>query len=209
MHIKKGDHLFQEGVQAKEIYLIKSGKVQISKIVSGGKELILRICAKEEIIGELTLLAEDPKYLLNAKVIEDTEVGVINREILEEAFLRDSRLAFEYMKWMGDHFRRTQTRFHDLILSGKKGAVITTLIRLSNSFGRTLKNGILIELYLTNQTLGKFCGTTREQVNRILSELRKDNIISIEMGYITIHDMKYLRDEVGCDNCAMDLCTIG
>jgi CRP/FNR family transcriptional regulator len=208
LNLKKGSFLYQESMPAKEIFVIKSGKIQVSKVTSDGKELTLRICSKNEIVGELTLFTEDPKYLLNAKVMEDCEVGVIKQDILEEELLHNNQLAFEFMKWMSDHFRRTQTKFSDLIMLGKKGALYSTLIRMTNSYGVQTSNGIMIDMYLTNQILANFCGTTRESVNRMLSELKKEHIVSINRGKITIHDLDFLKKEVNCENCPIKYCTI-
>ena len=206
--VKKGCFLFQEGMPASEIYVIKNGKIQVSKFAADGKELTLRICSKNEIVGELTLFTEDPKYLLNAKAMEDCEVMVVKKDILEEEFLHNNQLAFEFMKWMSDHFRRTQTKFRDLIMLGKKGALYSTLIRMTNSYGVMTSNGIVIDMHLTNQVLANFCGTTRESVNRMLSDLKKDKIVSIHRGKITIHDIDFLKKEVNCESCPIKYCTI-
>src|SRR5690606_26616952 len=45
-YIKKDEYLFQEGIIAEEFYIVLSGKVQISKITSDGRELSLRICSQ-------------------------------------------------------------------------------------------------------------------------------------------------------------------
>ncbi|WP_100333287.1 Crp/Fnr family transcriptional regulator [Bacillus alkalisoli] len=206
--VKKGSFLFQEGMSASEIYVIKNGKIQVSKGAADGKELTLRICSKNEIVGELTLFTEDPKYLLNAKAMEDCEVMVVKKDVLEEEFLHNNQLAFEFMKWMSDHFRRTQTKFRDLIMLGKKGALYSTLIRMTNSYGVMTANGIVIDMHLTNQVLANFCGTTRESVNRMLSELKKDKIVSIHLGKITILDIDFLKKEVNCESCPIKYCTI-
>ena len=52
---------------------------------------------------------------------------------------------------------KSPTRFRDLVLNGKKGAMYSTLIRLANSFGEKNSNGITISLNLTNQELANFC----------------------------------------------------
>ncbi|MDP4108210.1 MAG: Crp/Fnr family transcriptional regulator [Bacillota bacterium] len=205
---EKGTFLFQEGMEAKELYIILSGRVQISKITADGRELSLRICGENDICGELTLFTDNPKYLLSAKVIEDGEIVAIRKDVLENEIFQNSTLAFEFMKWMSDHFRKTQTKFRDLVLNGKRGALFSTLIRMSNSYGVQQKNGILIDLPLTNQELANFCGTSRESTNRILSELKKDNIISVKKGKITILDLQYLKNEIGCENCPAIFCSI-
>jgi CRP/FNR family transcriptional regulator len=205
---EKGTFLFQEGMEAKELYIILSGRVQISKITADGRELSLRICGENDICGELTLFTDNPKYLLSAKVIEDGEIVAIRKDVLENEIFQNSTLAFEFMKWMSDHFRKTQTKFRDLVLNGKRGALFSTLIRMSNSYGVQQKNGILIDLPLTNQELANFCGTSRESTNRILSDLKKDNIISVKKGKITILDLQYLKTEIGCENCPAIFCSI-
>lgn len=206
--IKKGTYLFQEGMEADELYILNSGRIQISKVSADGRELSLRICSVGDIVGELTLFTDSAKYLLNAKVLEDGEVFVIKKEQLEEQLLENSALAFEFMKWMSDHFRRTQTKFRDLVLHGKKGALYSTLIRMANSYGVDKEDGILIDMNLTNQELANFAGTARESVNRMLSELRKSGIISVNKGKITIHDLQTLKDEIDCEDCPVHLCTI-
>lgn len=205
---EKGAYLFQEGMEAQELYIIQSGRVQISKITTDGRELSLRICGENDICGELTLFTENPKYLLSAKVLEEAEVAAIRKDVLENEIFQNSTLAYEFMKWMSDHFRKTQTKFRDLVLNGKRGALFSTLIRMSNSYGIKQVNGILIDLPLTNQELANFCGTSRESTNRILSELKNDHIISVKKGRITILNLQYLKDEIGCENCPAVYCSI-
>lgn len=206
--VEKGTFLFQEGERAKELYIVQSGKLQIGKIMPDGRELTLRMCSEGDLIGELSLFCPSPKYMLNAKVIESGEVAVIFKDRLEEKLEIEPALALEFMKWISQQYRKTQTKFRDLLLHGKKGALYSTLIRFSNSYGKESESGIVIDFSLTNQDLANFCGTSREVVNRMLSELRKNKVISIEKGIITIHDLTYLKVEIDCENCPIDICNI-
>ncbi|PLS15489.1 Crp/Fnr family transcriptional regulator [Bacillus sp. M6-12] len=205
---EKGAYLFQEGSVTNELYFLLSGKVQVSKIIPDGRELTLRICKEGDLVGELILFTEAPKYLMNAKVVEEAEVGVIFKNVLEEKLTVNNGLALEFMKWMSVQYRKSQTKFRDLVLHGKKGALYSTLIRLSNSYGVSTPSGIMIDLPLTNQELANFCGTSREVVNRLLSDLRKNNILSIDKGLITIFDLDFLKTEIDCENCPIELCNI-
>ena len=67
-------------------------------------------------------------------------------------------------------------------------------------------DGIELNLHLTNQELANFCGTSREVINRMLSDLRKEEVISVDKGKITIHDLNYLKTEINCEDCPKDLC---
>lgn len=204
----KGSYIFQEGMEASALYVILKGSVQISKISSDGRELSLRLCTKNDICGELTLFTEDPKYLLSAYCLEDVEVAVVKKEKIEQEFFSNPDFGYELMKWMSDHFRRTQTKFRDLILHGKRGALFSTLIRLSNSYGVKREDGILIDKVITNTELGTFCCISRESTNKQLNKLRREGIISFHKGKILIHDLQYLRDEINCENCSAIYCNI-
>lgn len=205
---EKGTYIFQEGMDAKALYVILKGSVQISKISSDGKELNLRLCTKNDICGELTLFTEDPKYLLSAYCLEDVEVAVVKKEVIEKEVFLNPDFGYELMKWMSDHFRRTQTKFRDLILHGKKGALYSTLIRLSNSYGVKKENGILIDKLITNTELGNFCCISRESTNKQLNKLKREGIISFQKGKILIHDIDHLRKEINCENCSAIYCNI-
>ncbi|WP_391556966.1 Crp/Fnr family transcriptional regulator [Robertmurraya sp.] len=206
--IEKGNYLFQEGQKAEELFVVLNGKIQISKMVPDGRELTIRMCSTGELIGEMPLFCASPKYMLDAKIVEDGEVAIIHKGDLEEKLSKDHSLSLQFMKWLNGQLLRNQTKFRDLILHGKKGALYSTLIRLCNSYGIVREHGIVIDHPLTNQEIANFCGTSREVANRLLSELRKNNIISIDKGIITIHNLKFLRDEIDCEDCPIDICKI-
>nr|WP_263328350.1 Crp/Fnr family transcriptional regulator [Neobacillus sp. Marseille-Q6967] len=206
--IEKGTFLFQEGVAANELFIVQSGVIQLSKIIPDGRELTLRMCSKGDLIGELDLFSPSPKYLLSARVAESGTVAVIMKDVLEEKLAKNQELSLEFMKWMSLQYRKTQTKFRDLVLHGKKGALYSTLIRITNSYGVKMSRGFLISMPLTNQELANFCGTSREVVNRLLSELRKLGIISIDKSQITIHDLEYLKQEIDCEECSIEICKI-
>lgn len=206
--MEKGSYLFREGQPANEMYIILSGKVQISKMNAEGRELYLRLCNYNDIVGELTLFTQDPKYLFNARIVEDGEAAALNITDLENALFNNSKIAHEFLKWMNDHIRKTVTKFRDLVLNGKKGALYSTLIRLSNSYGIEREDGIYINVPLTNQDLANYCGTARESISRMLSDLRDEGIISIDRKKIIVHDIQFLKSEIDCENCPVSFCNI-
>jgi CRP-like cAMP-binding protein len=207
--VKADTFLFQEGRDAAELYLIKTGLFQISKLTNDGRELNMRICKANDIIGELTLFSTDAKYMFSALSLAESEVLVINKDSLEAELIQNAALTFEFMRWISTHLRKNQSKIRDLMINGKKGALYSTLIRFTNSYGVRTDEGILIDLHLTNQEFAKFCAATRESVNRMLSELKKKKIISATKdGRIIVKNIQYLKDEIGCEDCPISICNI-
>ncbi|WP_245243501.1 Crp/Fnr family transcriptional regulator, partial [Mesobacillus selenatarsenatis] len=117
--IDKGRFLFEEGNTAEELYIIQSGKFQISKMVPDGRELTIRMCSAGELVGELALFSSASQHILNARASESGTVAVIPKEKLEIEIEKDSGLALELVKWLSLQHRKSQTRFRDLVLHGK------------------------------------------------------------------------------------------
>ncbi|WP_084077808.1 Crp/Fnr family transcriptional regulator [Ureibacillus massiliensis] len=207
--VDKGNHIFQEGEMAHDIFLIKEGKVQISKEQESGKELTIRICGKGSILGETTLFSQIGSHSTSAIALSQTEIFSLSKSDLELLLTEQPALLIEYLKWLQNENIKNQSLIRDLVMNGKKGALYSTLIRLSNTYGEiTDDNKIFINFNLTNTELANLCSTSREMVNRMLNDLRKQNVLSIDKGYITIHDLNYLKTEICCDNCPIEICRI-
>ena len=123
--MKKGTYLFQEGDKADGIYFVSTGKVRIGKITPDGREITFRVCGNEDFIGELTLFCDPSTYTVSAeKYLRMVSVPKSAKKILRKTFLNHPKLAMEFIKWMGVHRQKTQSKFRDLISNGKKGAVL-------------------------------------------------------------------------------------
>ena len=209
LKVEKGTHIFQEGERAEYIFLIKSGTIQISKETESGKELTIRICGKNCLIGESLMFCKFTSHSSTAKALEASEIYSIHNDLLESFIQDQPPLMMDYLNWIQTENIKNQSRLRDLVLHGKKGALYSTLIRLANTYGEFRSdNEVYISMTLTNTELANLCATSREMVNRMLTDLRKKRIISMVKGYITIHDLTYLKNEINCENCPLVICRI-
>ncbi len=203
--LDQGSYLFWEYDLVEQFYYIKKGKIKVTKTNTEGKEFILYIFQSGDFLGNLDPF-RDAKQSFNAEAMEPTEIGVIQKSDIEQLLSGNNQLTIEFMKWIGLMHRITQTKFRDLMFYGKKGALCSTLIRLSNSFGREDKNGILITEKITNHELADYIGAARENVNRMLADLKKSDVIDTEDGYIRIKKIDVLKEICQCENCPIEIC---
>lgn len=209
LKVEKGTHIFQEGESADNIFLIQSGTVQISKETESGKELTIRICGKDGLIGESLMFCKYNHHVTTAKALEASELLAIHNDTLEMFLTEHPSLMMDYVKWIQIENMKNQSRLRDLVLHGKKGALFSTLIRLANTYGEfRTDNEVYINFALTNTEIANLCATSREMINRMLNDLKKHSIIEFEKGYITILDLHYLKDEIDCENCPLAICRI-
>lgn len=209
VNVNKSAQLFQEGSLADQLYLVKSGTLQISKETESGKELAIQICGEQSLIGETTIFCCSTFHTTTAKALTPATLYAIPRATFEYYLQNDPTTMTTYLKWLQIEHLKNQSRLRDLVLHGKKGALYSTLIRLANTYGEFQStNEVLINLALTNTEIANLCATSREVVNRMLSDLRKKHILSIEKGYIKIHDVSFLKREIECDQCPLSVCRI-
>jgi CRP-like cAMP-binding protein len=205
-----GSYLFWEGEPTGKLYYIKSGKVKLRKSTEEGKDFILSILQA----GDLLCEPEDGMravHSFSAEVVEDADIGVIQWKDLEILLYRHGEFAVRFLNWMALMHRVTDSKFRDLLLFGKPGALASTLIRLANTYGVAGPDGIRIRLKLTNSELADFIGTTRESVNRMLNSLRDEGTIDLRKGRIVIMNLNALRQVChcpACPSCAKEVCRI-
>lgn len=205
----KNHAIFIEGETADFIFLVQDGRVAVSKETASGKELTLRISSKNDCIGENILFTPLNSYPTSAKTIEATTVLVLPRKKLEQHLQQEPTSFAACIQWLQVQSMREQSKLRDLLLHGKKGALFSTIIRLVNTYGVQQDDGsFFIPQKFTNTELANLCGTSREVINRLLQDLKKQQIISEKSGQLTVHNLPFLKAACECDNCPDFICRI-
>ncbi len=206
--VEKGTYLFAEHEQSNKLYFVREGQIKITKTSEDGKELILHLFQKGDMIGEFGF-SEEATHSFNGIATSESLVEVIYKKDLNAIISSNGKIALEFIHWMDLMNRITSSKFRDLLLFGKNGALCSTLIRLSNSYGRMGKDGITICSKLTNTELAELIGTSRETVNRMLSSLKKNKVIDYDGdGRLKILNLQFLKTECKCEDCPIEVCRI-
>ncbi|UUZ96207.1 Crp/Fnr family transcriptional regulator [Paenibacillus sp. P25] len=193
--VKEGCYVFMEGEAADKLYFVKSGTLKLVKTTAGGKEMILQSLRGGDFYGELGG-PEPLRFGFHGIALTDVTVGVVSLESLEQLIRTRGDFAVEFLKWSGMVQRALQAKVRDLVLYGKNGAMASTLLRLAESCGKPGPRGIKVSLRLTNTELAQMIGSTRENVNRMLSGFKMEGVIDCDHGELIIKDMAYLQSMV-------------
>ncbi|HEX3014811.1 MAG TPA: Crp/Fnr family transcriptional regulator [Desulfobacteria bacterium] len=184
--------IFQEGEPGASFFFLKSGKVRLFKTTAEGKEQILAFRSPGEIFAEVVLFDGGP-YPATAEVVEDAQVCLIRNRDLERIIIDHVDIAVSLLKIMSSRLRQAQTALKDIALKDVYGRLAATLLKLAAEYGTSLTGGTKITLNLTHQDLANMIGATRESVNRVMSEWRKEGILTAQRGEITILNPQLLK----------------
>ncbi|WP_433742337.1 Crp/Fnr family transcriptional regulator [Falsibacillus pallidus] len=205
---KKDAYLFLEHDKSNELFFVIDGEVKITKSTEDGKELVLYTLHNGDLFGELGLEGET-KHRFQSKTAADSVIGVIPSYDMEQIIIHNGEAALELIKWMARMNQFIHSKLRDLMLYGKNGALCSTLIRLSHSYGKIVPEGILIDKKMKNNELAEMIGTSRETINRMLNGLKKIEVVEYcGTGEIIILDMEYLKLQCRCEGCPIDICRI-
>lgn len=114
--IKKGEQLFKEKDDTKGLWLIQSGKIEISRVTADGWRQTLVVLPAEHFFGELSIL-ENRKHVASAVALEDTELLLLPKEDFEKMMEEDCALALCIVKQIAISMSKNLRRMNDKFLS--------------------------------------------------------------------------------------------
>jgi CRP/FNR family transcriptional regulator len=191
---KKGKIIFMEGEPGDAFYFVLSGGVKLYNTASDGREHIIHIFGRGNVFGEVTLF-NDTGYPATAEVLEDSAIGMIRNEELENLIRQDSSLALELIRVLNRRLLMASVEIRNMAFNDTVQRTAAALIKLSESHGIKTSRGIELDLDITRQELADVAGTARETVIRALTRLKKDGAVEMD-GSIVIKDINKLADWV-------------
>jgi CRP/FNR family transcriptional regulator len=113
---REGEQLFKEGDDTRGLYLIHSGKIEISKATPDGWRQTLAVLTSGNFFGELSIL-EKRRHEASAVAVEDTEILLITKEDFERLMKEDIALACDIIKKIALVMSKNLRRMNDKFLS--------------------------------------------------------------------------------------------
>ncbi len=176
--------VFWEGDSSDWFYLVADGNIKVTKLASGGKEIILSFFGPGEMFGEVAVF-ENKAYPASAQAITDTHLIGIKKSDFLAFLLRHPDVSLKIISILSGRLRDSQSRLRDLAGERVEQRLARMLLMLSARLGTTLP--------FTRQELSDMSGTTTETTIRILSQWKDRGITSSVRGKILISDEGKLK----------------
>lgn len=180
--IHKGQTIFSQGDPADEIFLIKSGRIVLSKYSEDGVEITLDYRKEGELFGE-DVFANDNSYPVNAKAIEETITCGANKYDIEEIVLKNPNIGLKMMRNMSKNIYSLTNRLEGITIGDLEQRLYNVLVDIIKKHGAKNNMGYKLSFALTHEELGFLVNAHRVSVTKSLNKL-------IESGKI-IKDGKY------------------
>lgn len=184
--ISKSELIYLPGTPAKSIYLLKRGRVRISRLSPEGKQITLSILEAGNIFGELALIEEEGSWDSLAESMEETLLCMVRKEDFESFLQRHPELNLKVTKWMGLRLHQVSNQLDALVFKSAEQRLQDLLVQLSQKYRKPVADGIQINLTLTHQELGELTNIARPTVSELLQRLQKKGRIRLEKRRIVV-----------------------
>ncbi len=192
-NVKKGDMIFDEGEKLGGVYCVRKGVSKLSKLSSNGKDQIVKLASKGEVLGQRSVVAEESANL-SAVAVSDMEVCFIPREAIVKTLHKNPDFTYEVLRHMAHDLREADDVIVNMSQKTVKQRIAEALLYLKNNFGED-EEGYLA-LVLSREDIANVVGTATESCIRILSEFRKKEWIKTSGKRMAILEERKLKELV-------------
>lgn len=193
----KGDFLYRRGEPGDRLFVVVSGRVKMTNVSAGAKEIVLHFLGVGDIFGDVAAL-DGAERAADAQALEDCEVFVLFSRDLIPTLLEHPDAMLEIVRELCRKIRVGAAFIEDSTLR-MRGRIANGLLRLARQHGSVGQDGVCLELTMSQEELGNHCGLSRPNVSRELGQLKLAGAIKMEGARIVIVDQDVLV-EIGKAN---------
>lgn len=188
--IKKGEVLFDEGEHINGIFCIKDGVCKVSKMSENGKDQIISLVKKGDLLGERSLVSDEFSNL-KAVALNDMEICFIPKEEIIRDLEQNSNFTMSMLKDMAKTLKSADNVIVDMAQKTVKQRLAETLLNLKEKFD--YNNDGFIDIQLSREDFANIIGTATESAIRLLSDFKKKEFIEFKGKEIKILNQKELE----------------
>lgn len=187
--VRKGETIFSEGEILNGVYCVKDGVCKMTKLSSNGRDQIVNLIKKGELLGQRSLISEEPVNL-SAVALEDMQVCFIPKSEILTFFNENNRFSMNVMKTICGDLKQADDLMVGMAQKTVKERLAQTLLYLEDEFGVNADKSL--KLQLSREEIASMIGTATESCIRLLSEFNKLELIEINGKKIIIKDRNKL-----------------
>jgi CRP/FNR family cyclic AMP-dependent transcriptional regulator len=186
-----GAILFVEGQDPRGMFIICSGRVNLSTTSREGKILILKTAEAGEALG-LSASVSGVGYEATAETATPCQLNFIDRKHLLELMASQNEVGVHASQSLSREFQTAYRDIHDLVLTRTSAGKLAKLL-LSQPTHQENDCEIRISALMTHEEMAQRIGASRETVTRLLSDLKKRQLIRLDGPTMIIRDRVALK----------------
>lgn len=190
-----GTAIYRRDDQPNGIYVVLKGLVRVTGVSHQGDEFILDLCGRGVWIGEIAVLEERAR---THDAITETRAELLHFTIadIEQLLSTSKGFARSLLRLEAKRFRQAAdwAEYNATTSLQAMMAFRLKLLATRDPFYDARRQAF--ELKLTQLTLSRLVGSTRQRVNQVLQEWQKQKIVKASRGSLVILDIAKLETRI-------------
>ena len=179
--VKKGEYIYFEAYEHKNIYFLKTGMIRVGYLDEQGNKIIKDILKPGDFFGQISLEKENLHGEFAQAGKTDISLCSFTLENFNKLLLNKPKLAVRYGKISGFRIRRFENRLQNILqLDVKTRLKLFTDQLLSEVKDSALWFGTEVRIpnYLTHEEISQLIGTSRQTVTTLLNLFKEEHVFS-------------------------------
>ncbi len=176
--------LLTEGLTPNGVYIVCSGRVKLSVETREGKTVILKIADNRYLLGLSAIISGRPSPV-TATTLDFCQIKFLDRENLLRLIESDSQLALTCATMLAGEASATFSDVYELLLARSSTEKLARLL-LSWVAGEPRNRELRVPSEFTHEEMAQMIGSSRETVTRLLTDMRRKELIRIEGSTLII-----------------------
>lgn len=182
-----GAILFVEGQAPRGMFIICSGKVNLSTTSREGKILILKTAMAGEALGLSAAISGMP-YETTAETATACQLNFIDRKHFMELMQTHAETGMHAAQCLSREYQTAYRDIHDLVLTRSSAGKLARLLLSQTPRPDWETHNTWVTTPMTHEEMAQRIGASRETVTRLLSILRKKQLIRLDGPSLIIRD---------------------
>jgi len=176
--------LLTEGQIPQGVYIVCSGRVKLSVETRERKTVILKIAENRQVLG-LSAIVSGRTAPMTVTTLDFCQVKFVERENFLRLLETDSRIALTCAAMLASEVNEAFEDVHDLLLARSSTEKLARLL-LSWVASEPHNRDLRVSAEFTHEEIAQMIGSSRETVTRLLSDMRRKELIRIEGSTLII-----------------------
>ena len=161
--------IVEEGLPGDYMYIIREGRVKVTKLSEDGREKILAFFEPGHFVGDMALLDRAPRSA-SVKALTPVRVLALSRADFTGLIRKSPDLAIAVIRELSGRLRAVNDQASALSFQRVKDRTKGLLVRLAKDDAADA--GHVMTPALTHQQIADMIGTSRETVTRVIKDLK-------------------------------------
>lgn len=170
---QRGEQVFLEGDPADTMFLIKAGRIKLSRLTESGIERVLGYRKAGDFIGE-NILTDAQNYPCSAWCLEETLICGFSKQQFNTLVLEHPSIGLQIIKNMSERIAWLSDQVGNLTVTGIEDRLHRVLHNVAKEQGEEDDRGYVLNFSITHEELGFLIGAHRVSVTRAMNALKQD-----------------------------------